>query len=123
MPAAYVPDQAHENLISVLKVLELQAAATKLRVPDTRQQLYQQLYNGSPVGLPRHPNKHGTDDREIISTFVGQCRRHFSDHIHHRLEAWCNMAVSRISDGPVAFCNDNPTWQDETSPPYPSRLI
>jgi hypothetical protein len=31
---------------------------------------------------------------------VGQCRRHFSDHIHHRLEALVQY-VSRLSDGPV----------------------
>ena len=69
LPAAYVPDQAHENSISVLK--SPQATSHWLQrscVPNMRQQVYQQRYNGSPVGLPRHPNKHGTDDREIIST-------------------------------------------------------
>jgi hypothetical protein len=48
LPAAYVPDQAHENSISVLKVLKLQTAATKLRAHYAA--------TGIPATLQRKPS-------------------------------------------------------------------
>ena len=119
LPAAYIPAQVHENSISVLKVLKLQAAATQLRA--------QYAATGIPATLQRKPSGHPetseqvwTDNREIIST----CCRSVSQTLQrpHTPPAGSTGAICVANIRWARFCNDNPTWQDEISPPYPSRL-
>ena len=56
LPAAYVPDQAHENSISVLKVLKLQTAATKLRAHYAATGIPATLHR-KPSGPPETPQQ------------------------------------------------------------------
>ena len=81
LPAAYVPDQAHENSISVLKVLKLQAAATKLRA--------QYAATGIPATLQRKPSgPPETSQQYLLSVSVADTSATtYTTGWKH----WCNM--------------------------------
>ena len=82
LPAAYVPDQAHENSISVLKVLKLQTAGCNQAACPLCGNRYTSNFTTEAQWASRDiPTTMGPTTGKLSLPVVGQCRRHFSDHI------------------------------------------
>ena len=111
LPAAYVPDQAHENSISVLKVLKLHAGPLQPScVPNMRQQVYQQrALQRKPSGPPETSQQ--AWDRRQVSVADTSATTYTTGWKH-----WCNMCREYQMD---PFLQRQPDMAGRNQPAVP----
>ena len=81
LPPAYVPDQAHENSISVLKSPQATSHCNEAACPICGNRYTSNVTTEAQWASRDIPTTMGPTTGKLSLPVVGQCRRHFSDHI------------------------------------------